>query len=147
MVVVELLDSQPELRLVEFLLPSRVPLPGTLEDLHVLLIRHFGVFRGELEVVVEIGYRRCSERVKLLLVEVAKRQLIRVLILGDVGRHRLRVLLLHPLDLAHCKFPPLLGEDCHPLALPEGDRNLLSPLTGVCHLGGHEGSLLGLLSD
>ena len=110
LVVVELLDSQPELRLVEFLLPSRVPLPGTLEDLHVLLIRHFGVFRGELEVVVEVGYRRCSERVKLLLVEVAKRQL-RELILGNLGRHRLRVLLLHPLDLAHCKIPPLLGED------------------------------------
>ena len=110
LVVVELLDSQPELRLVEFLLPSRVPLPSTLKDLHVLIIRHFGVFRGALEVVIKVGYRRCSERVKLLLVEVAKRQL-RVLIIGDVGRHRLRELLLHPLDLAHCKVPPLLGED------------------------------------
>ena len=71
--VFKLLDSQPELRLVEFLLPSRVPLPSTLEDLHVLLIRHFGVFRGELEVVVEVGYRRCSERVKLLFRKVAER--------------------------------------------------------------------------
>ena len=53
LVVVELLDSQSELLLVELLLLPRVLLPSTLEDLYVLLIRHFGVFRGELEVLLE----------------------------------------------------------------------------------------------
>ena len=145
MIAFELLDGQPELRLVEFLLPSKVPPSRTLEELHVLLIRHFGEFSGELEVVVEVGYQWGSERVKLLVVEVAKRQ-FRVLILGDVGRHRLRVLLLHPLDLAHCKVPPLFGEDKHPLALTKSNSHLLSSLNGVSHLGGHEGSLFGFLS-
>ena len=97
--------------------------------------------------MLQVGYRWDSEWVKLLLVRVAKRQLIIVLTLGDVGGLQPGILLLHPLNLAHCKFPPLLGEDCHHLALTEGDRHLLSPLTGVCHLGGHECSLLGLLSD
>ena len=96
--------------------------------------------------MLEVGYRWYSERVTLPLVEVAKRQL-RVLLLRDVGRHRLRVVLLHPLDLAHGKVPPLLGEDQHPLTLAEGDTHLLSPLHRVCHLGGHEGSLLGIFNN
>ena len=96
--------------------------------------------------MLEVGNRWCCERVELLLVEVAKRQL-RVLLLRDVARRHLGVLLLHSLDLEHCKFPPLLGVDRHPLALAEGDRHLLSSQPGVCHLGGHEGTLLGLLSD
>ena len=112
-----------------------------------MLICRLGVFRVELEAVLNVGYRWGSERVKLILVRVAKSQLIIVLVLGDVGRHRLRELLLYPLNLAHCKFPPLLGVDRHPLALAEGDRHLLSSQPGICHLGGHEGTLLGLLSD
>ena len=69
MIAFELLDGQPELRLVEFLLPSRVPPSSTLEELIVLLICRLGVFRVELEAVLDVGYRWGSERVKLLLVE------------------------------------------------------------------------------
>ena len=145
MIVVELLDGQPELRLVELLLPSRLLLSGTLKDLIVLLICRAGVHRLELEAVFHVGDGCGSERVKLLI-EMTRSHL-RVLFLTDVSGLQPGILLLHPLNLAHCMFPSLLGEDCHPLALAEGDRHLLSPLTGVCHLGGHEGSLLGLLSD
>ena len=86
-----------------------------------------------------------SERVKLFIEMTRSHH--RVLFLRDASGLQPGLLFLHPLNLAHRKFPPLLGEDCHPLALAEGDRHMLSPLTGVCHLGGHEGSLLGLLSD
>ena len=109
LVVVELLDSQSELLLVELLLPSRVLLTSTLEDVVVLLIRCGGVLRLEVEAVVEIGDGWGSERVKLLI-EVTRGQL-RELIFRDVCGPHPGVLFLHPLDLAHRKVPPLLGED------------------------------------
>ena len=61
-----MLDGKPELRLVEFLFSYRVPLPGTLKELHVLLIRRLGIVHEEVEAVLEVSYRRCSERIKLL---------------------------------------------------------------------------------
>ena len=104
-----LLDSQSELLLVEFLLPSRVLLPSTLEELIVLIICHIGVLRLELEAVLDVGYRWGSDGVKLLI-EVTRFQL-RELFFRDVGGLHPGVLLLHPLNLAHRKVPPLLGED------------------------------------
>ena len=145
MIVVELLDGQPELRLVELLLPSRVLLSGTLEDLIVLLICRVRVLGLELEAVLHVGDGWWGKRVKVLI-EMTRFQL-RELFLRDVSGLQPGVLFLHPLNLDHCQFPPLLGEDCHTLAFAEGDRHLLPLLGGVCHLGGHEGSLLGLLSD
>ena len=109
MIVVELLDGQPELRLVELLLPSRLLLSGTLKDLIVLLICRAGVLRLELEAVLDVGDRWGSERVKLLI-EVTRCQL-RELFFRDVGGLHPGVLFLHPLNLAHRKVPPLLGED------------------------------------
>ena len=67
MYVLELLDSQPELLLVEFLLLSRMPLPSTLEEVHVLLFCHLRVPCEEVTAVVEVGDHWCSELVKLLL--------------------------------------------------------------------------------
>jgi hypothetical protein len=61
-----LLDSQPELRLVEFLLLSRVTPSRTLEELHVLLIRRLGIVHEEVEAVLEVSHRGCSEQVELL---------------------------------------------------------------------------------
>ena len=109
MIVVELLDGQPELRLIELLLPSRLLLSGTLKDLIVLLICRAGVLRLELEAVLDVGYRWGSERVKLLI-KVTRFQL-RVLFFRDVCGLHPGVLFLHPLNLAHRKVPPLLGED------------------------------------
>ena len=109
LVVVELLDGQPELRLVELLLPSRVLLSGTLEDLIVLLIRRVRVLGLELEEVLHVSNRWASERVKLLIVMTSFH--LRILFLRDASRLHFGVLLLHPLDLPHCEVPPLLGED------------------------------------
>ena len=61
-----MLDGQPELRLLEFLLPSRVTPSGTLEELHVLLVRRLGIVHEEVEAVLEVSYRGCSERIELL---------------------------------------------------------------------------------
>ena len=83
LVVVELLDDQPELRLVELLLQSRLLLSGTLKDLIVLLICRAGVLRLELEAVLDVGYGWGSERVKLLI-EMTRFQL-RVLFFRDVS--------------------------------------------------------------
>ena len=105
----KLLDSQPELRLVVLLLLSRVTPSSTLKELIVLLICRAGVLGLELEAVLDVGYRWGSERVKLLI-EVTRGQL-RELIFRDVSGPHPGVLLLHPLDLAHRKLPPLLGED------------------------------------
>ena len=104
-----MLDSQPELRLVVLLLLSRVTPSGTLKELIVLLICRAGVLGLELEAVLDVGYRWGSERVKLLI-EMTRGQL-RELIFRDVCGPHPGVLLLHPLDLAHRKLPPLLGED------------------------------------
>jgi hypothetical protein len=104
-----LLDGQPELRLVEFLLPSRVLLSSTLEELIVLLICCFRVLCLELEAVLDVGNRWASERVKLLIVMTSFQ--LRVLLLRDASRFHFGVLLLHPLDLTHREVPPLLGED------------------------------------
>ena len=104
-----MLDGQPELRLVEFLLPSRVLLSSTLEELIVLLICCFRVLCLELEAVLDVGDRWGSERAKLLI-EVTRCQL-RELFFRDVGGLHPGVLFLHPLNLAHRKVPPLLGED------------------------------------
>ena len=109
LVVVELLDGQPELRLVELLLPSWILLSGTLKDLIVLLICRAGVLRLELEAGKDVGNRWASERVKLLKVMTSFQ--LRILFLRDASRSHFGVLLLHPLDLAHCDVPPLLGED------------------------------------
>ena len=104
-----MLDGQPELRLVEFLHSSRVLFPSTFEQLHVLLICRFRVLCLELEEVLDVGNRWASERVKLLIVMTSFR--LRVLFLRDASGLHFGVLLLHPLDLAHCEVPPLLGED------------------------------------
>ena len=104
-----MLDGQPELRLVEFLLPSRVLLTCTLEELIVLLICCFRVLCLELEAVLEVSDRWGSERIKLLI-EVTSCQL-RVLFLRDASRLHFGVLFLHPLDLTQCAVPPLLRED------------------------------------
>ena len=117
-----MLDGLPELRLVEFLFLSRVTPSGTLEELHVLLICRLGIVHEEVEAVLEVSYRGCSEQVELLYRLVCEA----LNLLGGV---------------------PLLGEDLLPLALAEGYCHLLSPLDGVCRLGGHEGSLPGLLND
>ena len=61
-----MLDSQPELRLVELLLLSRVTPSGTLEELHVLLICRFGVVHEEVKAMLEVSYRVCSEWIQLL---------------------------------------------------------------------------------
>ena len=63
----ELLDSQPELLLVEFLLLPRVPPPSTFEEVLVLLIRHLRVACEEVTAVVEVGDHWSGELVKLLL--------------------------------------------------------------------------------
>ena len=89
-----LLDGQPELRLVEFLLPSRVPLTCTLEELIVLLICCFRVLRLELETVVEVSDRWGSERIKLLI-EVTVCQL-RVLLFRDASKLHFGVLPQNP---------------------------------------------------
>ena len=81
--VFKLLDGQPELLLVELLCTSRLPLPGTLEELIVLLICSVGVLRLELEAVLDVGYGWGSERVKLLI-EMTRFQL-RVLFFRDVS--------------------------------------------------------------
>ena len=104
-----MLDSQPELRLVVLLLLSRVTPSSTLEDVVVLLICRVGVLRLEVKAVVEVSDGWGSERVKLLI-EVTRGQL-RELIFRDVCGPHPGVLFLHPLDLAHRKVPPLLGED------------------------------------
>ena len=104
-----MLDGQPELRLVEFLLPSRVLLPSTLEELIVLLVCRLRVHRLELEAVLHVGDDWWGKRVKMLI-EMARCHL-RELLFRDVGGLHPGVLLLHPLDLAHRKVPPLLGED------------------------------------
>ena len=104
-----MLDGQPELRLVEFLLPSRVLLTCTLEELIVLLICYFRVLCLELEAVLDVSDGWDSERIQLLI-EVTSCQL-RVLFLRDASRLHFGVLLLHPLDLTHCAVPPLLRED------------------------------------
>ena len=67
MYVLELLDSQPELLLVEFLLLSRMPLPSTLEEVHVLLFCHLRVACEEVTAVVEVRDHWSGELVKLLL--------------------------------------------------------------------------------
>ena len=95
----KLLDGQPELRLIEFLLLSRVTPSGTLKELIVLLICRAGVLGLELEAVLDVGYRWGSERVKLLI-KMTRCQL-RELIFRDVCGPHPGVLLLHPLDLAH----------------------------------------------
>ena len=107
--VVELMDGQPELRLVELLLPSRVLLSGTLKELIVLLIRHVRVLGLELEAVLHVGDGWWGKRVKVLI-EMTRCQL-RELLFRDVSGLHPGVLLLHPLNLAHRKVPPLLGED------------------------------------
>ena len=104
-----MLDGQLELRLVEFLHSSRVLLPSTFEQLHVLLICRFRVLCLELEAVLDVGNRWASERVKLLIVMTSFR--LKILLLRDASRLHFGVLLLHPLDLAHREVPPLLGED------------------------------------
>ena len=106
-----MLDGQPELRLVEFLFSSRVTPPGTLEKLHVLLIGRIGIVLEEVEAVLKVGHRRCSERVELLCRLIGET----LDLLGGV---------------------PLLREDLLPLALAEGDCHLLSPQSGVSNLGG-----------
>ena len=83
MIAFILLDGQPELLLVELLCTSRLPLPGTLEELIVLLICSVGVLRLELEAVLDVGYGWGSERVKLLI-EMTRFQL-RVLFFRDVS--------------------------------------------------------------
>ena len=83
MIAFILLDGQPELLLVELLCTSRLPLPGTLEELIVLLICSVGVLRLELEAVLDVGYGWGSERVKLLI-EITRFQL-RVLFFRDVS--------------------------------------------------------------
>ena len=105
----KLLDSQPELRLVVLLLLSRVTPSGTLEELIVLLICRAGVLGLEVKAVVEVSDGWGSERVKLLI-EMTRSQL-RELIFRDVCGPHPGVLFVHPLDLAHRKVPPLLGED------------------------------------
>ena len=117
LVLFKLLDGQPELRLVEFLLLSRVTPSRTLKELHVLLVCRFGVFHEEVEAVLKVSHRGCSERIKLLYRFLSETQNL----LGAV---------------------PLLGEDFLPLASAESNCHLLSPQSGVSHLGGHEGSLL-----
>ena len=120
MSVLELLDSQPELLLVEFLLPSRVPLPSTFEEVHVLLFCHLRVACEEVTAMVEVGDHQSSERVKLLL---------RL----EYEPHVLMGL-------------PLLGEDLPSLAFAHL-LNHLDPLRlGVVRLGGHKGLRLGFLS-
>ena len=88
----ELLDSQPELLLVEFLLLSRVPLPSTIEEVNLLLFCHLRVACEEVTAVVEVGDHRSSEQDKLLLRLEDEVQVL----MGQV---------------------PLLGEDLPPLAL------------------------------
>ena len=83
MIAFILLDGQPELLLVELLCMSRLPPPGTLEELIVLLICSVGVLRLELEAVLDVGYGWGSERVKLLI-EMTRFQL-RVLFFRDVS--------------------------------------------------------------
>ena len=65
--ILKLLDSQPELLLVEFLLSSRVPLPSTFEEVHVLLFCRLRVGCVEVTAVVEVGDHWSGELVKLLL--------------------------------------------------------------------------------
>ena len=67
MYVLDLLDSQPELLLVKFLLLPRVPPPGTFEEVQVLLFRRLRVACKEVTAVVEVGDHRSGELVKLLL--------------------------------------------------------------------------------
>ena len=119
--VFKLLDSQPELRLVEFLLPSRVTPPGTLKEFHILLVCRFWVVHEEVKAVLKVSHLGCSERIELLYRLLSETQNL----LGGV---------------------PLFGEDFLPLASAESNCHLLSPQSGVSHLGGHEGSLLGLLN-
>ena len=120
MYILELLDSQPELLLVEFLLLSRVPPPGTFEEVHVLLLCHLRVVCEEVTAVVEVGDHRSSKRVRLLL-----------------GlEHEARVLM----GLS------LLGEDLPPLALAHLFDHLDPSRLRVVDLSGHEDLRLGLLS-
>ena len=67
-----MLDGQPELRLVEFLLPSRVLLTCTLEELIVLLICYFRVLCLKLEAMLDVSDRWDGERIQLLI-EVTSR--------------------------------------------------------------------------
>ena len=100
------MDSQSELLLVEFLLTPRVLLPSSLEELIILLVCRLRVHRLELKAVLHVGDNRWGKRVKVLI-EMTRFQL-RELFLRGVSGLQPGVLFLHPLNLAHCKFPPLL---------------------------------------
>ena len=63
----ELLDSQPELLLVEFLLLPRVSPPSSFKEVHILLLCHLRVACEEVTAVVEVGDHWSGELVRLLL--------------------------------------------------------------------------------
>ena len=97
-----------------------MPLPSTLEEVHVLLFCHLRVPCEEVTAVVEVGDHCSGELVKLLL----------------RFEYEARVLVGLSLFL----------EDLPPLALAHLLDHLDPPRLGVVHLGGHEGLRLGLLS-
>ena len=66
LVLFKLLDRRPELRLIEVLQLSKVPLSGTLEELHLLLLCDLRVLCKEVTRVVEVRDHWPSERVELL---------------------------------------------------------------------------------
>ena len=82
----------------------------------------WGIIHEEVEAVLEVSYRGCSEYVELLYRLISEAQNLP----GGV---------------------PLLGEDFLPLASAESNCHLLSPQSGVSHLSGHEGSLFGFFND